>query len=80
MTEELPEYEKGDILEVRGGVYRVTMVDILARQDKPLQYRLECLEGPPMTLKPEYSEGEFVATEYHGVSPDDITVQEGDDE
>jgi len=78
---ELPEFEEGDVLELRGYEYSVERVDPLARdRERVLQYRLERVDedAPPATLKTAYDEGEFSLMVHYAVDPDDIERTGGD--
>lgn len=75
--DDLPTFDEGDIIQVRGREYGVDQVDPSARHPHGvLQYRLEPIgDAPPGRLKPKPEAGVFVWSVYHEVGPADVTVQ-----
>jgi len=75
--DELPRFERGQRIELRGNEYGVESVDKVWAEDKVIQYRLDPTDGaPPAHLKPEQDGGIFVIHEFHEVDPDDVVVND----
>jgi hypothetical protein len=77
MTDSLPQYEGGDVLEIRENKYIVDQVDITKREEV-LQYRLKRLDdsSPPITLLPNYQNEMFTVKIFRKAKPEDITLIE----
>lgn len=71
---DLPKFEKGESIVVRGIEYRVKKVDYNHRHDVEYvrQYELESMGGPSALLYPEHPAGVFVIQEFREIEPDDI--------
>jgi len=63
-------FYEGDVLEIRGGEYEVTAVDVgTVTGGRPLQYRLEARNDAPPALLETAGDSSFVLKQWREVDP-----------
>jgi len=75
MPSDLPQFDEGERLRLRGHEYVVDSIDWMAHdRDRVLQYRLERVsdDAPPATLKTGHDAGKFALRVHYMVEPDEI--------
>lgn len=79
-TDELPRFDEGDVIEIRGHRYAVQQVDAADADDRVDQYQLEPLgDAPQALLKPRPTDGVFIGQVFHTLDADEIEFETDDE-